>query len=88
MDVCIIHPNAPSNLKTPVNKLLLKNEAEKKKKFGSNVTNNERAYFIPLVFTNYYRSHHSPWVQQVLQVSSWTDIKQTERIVQPCSYLH
>ena len=51
MDVRITHPNAPSNLKTPVDKLLLKNEAEKKTKYGSRVTNTERASFIPLVFT-------------------------------------
>ena len=51
MDVRITHPNAPSNMTTPVDKLLLKNEAEKKRKYGSRVTNTERASFIPLVFT-------------------------------------
>ncbi len=51
MDVRITHPNAPSNITTPVDKLLLKNEAEKKTKYGSRVTNTERASFIPLVFT-------------------------------------
>ena len=51
MDVRITHPNAPSNLSIPVEKLLLKNEAEKKSKYGSRVINTERATFIPLVFT-------------------------------------
>ena len=51
MDVRITHPNAPSNMSTPVDKLLLKNEAEKKTKYASRVINTERASFIPLVFT-------------------------------------
>ena len=51
MDVRITHPNAPSNLSIPVEKLLLKNEAEKKSKYASRVINTERATFIPLVFT-------------------------------------
>ena len=51
MDVRITHPNAPSNMSTPVDKLLLKNEAEKKSKYASRVINTERAMFIPLVFT-------------------------------------
>ena len=51
MDVRITHPNAPSNMSTPVDKLLLKNEAEKKSKYASRVINTERATFIPLVFT-------------------------------------
>ena len=51
MDVRITHPIAPSNLKTPVDKLLLKNEAEKKTKYGSRVKNAEQASFTPLVFT-------------------------------------
>ena len=51
MDVRITHPNAPSNLSIPVEKLLLKNEAEKKSKYGSRVINTKRATFIPLVFT-------------------------------------
>ena len=42
MDVRITHPYAPSNLPMPVDKLLLRNEAEKKSKYAS---------FIPLVFT-------------------------------------
>ena len=51
MDVRITHANAPSNLSIPVDKLLLKNEAEKKTKYASRVINTERATFIPLVFT-------------------------------------
>ena len=51
MDVRITHPNAPSNMSLPVDKLLLKNEAEKKTKYASRVINTERASFIPLVFT-------------------------------------
>ena len=51
MDVRITHPNAPSNMSTSVEKLLLKNEAEKKTKYASRVINTERASFIPLVFT-------------------------------------
>ena len=51
MDVRITHPNAPSNLSIPVEKLLLKNEAENKSKYGSRVINTERATFIPLAFT-------------------------------------
>ena len=51
MDVRITHPNALSNLPTPVDKLLLRNEAEKKSKYASRVINTERASFIPLVFT-------------------------------------
>ena len=51
MDVRITHPNAPSNLPVPVDKLLLRNEAEKKSKYASRVVNTERASFIPLVFT-------------------------------------
>ena len=51
MDVRITHPNAPSNLCTPVEKLLMRNEAEKKTKYASRVINTERASFIPLVFT-------------------------------------
>ena len=51
MDVRISHPNAPSNLSMPVDKLLLRNEAEKKSKYASRVINTERASFIPLVFT-------------------------------------
>ena len=51
MDVRITHPNAPSNLKIPLDKLLLKNEKEKKSKYNSRVINTERASFIPLVFT-------------------------------------
>ena len=51
MDVRITHPNAPSNMTTPVDKLLLRNEAEKKTKYGSRVTNTERASFKPPVFT-------------------------------------
>ena len=51
MDVRITHPNAPSNLPMPVDKLLLRNEAEKKSKYASRVINTERASFIPLVFT-------------------------------------
>ncbi len=51
MDVRITHPNAPSNLAIPLDKLLLKNETEKKKKYNSRVINTERASFVPLVFT-------------------------------------
>ena len=51
MDVRITHPNAPSNMSTPVDKLLLRNETEKKTKYGSRIINTERASFIPLVFT-------------------------------------
>ena len=51
MDVRITHPNAPSNMSLPGDKLLLKNEAEKKTKYASRVINTERASFIPLVFT-------------------------------------
>ena len=51
MDVRITHPNAPSNMSLPVDKLLLKNEAEKKTKYASRVINTKRASFIPLVFT-------------------------------------
>ena len=51
MDVRIMHPNALSNLPTPVDKLLLRNEAEKKSKYASRLINTERASFIPLVFT-------------------------------------
>ncbi len=51
MDVRITHPTAPSNMTIPVDKLLLKNETEKKTKYGSRVINTERASFIPLVFT-------------------------------------
>ena len=51
MDVRITHPNAPSNMSTTVDKLLLRNEAEKKTKYASRVINTERATFIPLVFT-------------------------------------
>ena len=51
MGVRITHPNAPSNLSIQVEKLLIKNEAEKKSKYGSRVINTERATFIPLVFT-------------------------------------
>ncbi len=51
MDVRITHPNAPSNLATPLDKLLVKNEKEKKSKYNSRVINTERASFIPLVFT-------------------------------------
>ena len=35
----------------PVDKLLLRNEAEKKSKYASRVINMERASFIPFVFT-------------------------------------
>ena len=51
MDARITHPNAPSNMSTPVDKLLLKNEAEKKSKYASRVINTAQASFIPLVFT-------------------------------------
>ena len=51
MDVRITHPNAPSNLSIPLDKLLKKNEKEKKTKYNSRVINTERASFIPLVFT-------------------------------------
>ena len=37
MDVRITHPNAPSNMSTPVDKLLLRNETEKKTKYGSRI---------------------------------------------------
>ena len=51
MDVRITHPNAPSNMSTTVEKLLLRNEAEKKTRYASRVINTECASFIPLVFT-------------------------------------
>ncbi len=50
-DVRITHPNAPSNISVPLDKLLLKNEKEKKTKYNSRVINTERATFVPLVFT-------------------------------------
>ena len=46
MDVRITHPNAPSNMSTPVDKLLLRNETEKKTKYGSRIINTERASYI------------------------------------------
>ena len=51
MDVRITHSNAPSNLSIPLDKLIQKNEKEKKNKYNSRVINTERASFIPLVFT-------------------------------------
>ena len=49
LDVSITHPNALSNMATPVEWLLLRREAEEKTKYGSWVTNTERASFEPLV---------------------------------------
>ena len=43
MDVRIAHPNSPSNMATPVDKLLLKNKTEKK--YASRVINTKRATF-------------------------------------------
>ena len=43
MDVRINQPNAPSNMATPVDKLLLKNKTEKK--YASRVINTKRATF-------------------------------------------
>ena len=51
MDVRITHPNAPSNLAVPLDKLYKRNEDEKKTKYNSRVINTERASFIPLVFS-------------------------------------
>ena len=51
MDVRITHPNAPSNLNVPLDKLYKRNEEEKKTKYNSRVINTERASFIPLVFS-------------------------------------
>ena len=51
MDVRITHPNAPSNLNVPLDKLYKRNEEEKKTKYNSRVLNTERASFIPLVFS-------------------------------------
>ena len=51
MDVRITDPNALSNMSAPVDKLLLRNETEKKTKYGSRIINTERASLIPLVFT-------------------------------------
>ena len=50
MDVRITHPNAPSNMSTPVDKLLLiRNETEKRTKYGSRIISTERGSFIPLI---------------------------------------
>lgn len=49
MAVHTTYPNAPFNMATPVNKLLLSNKAENKTKSGSSVTNTEWASFVPLV---------------------------------------
>ena len=51
MDVRVTHPNAPSNVTVTLDKLLLRNENEKKKKYNSRIINTEKATFIPLVFT-------------------------------------
>lgn len=51
MDVRITHPGAPSNKKYALDKLLSKNEQEKKLKYNSRVINTEKSTFIPLVFT-------------------------------------
>ena len=51
MDVRITHPNAPSNVKVPLEKLYKRNEDEKKTKYNSRVINTEKASFIPLVFS-------------------------------------
>ena len=60
------HPNAPSNLSIPVEKLLLKNEAKKKSKYASRVINTERATFIPLVFTT--AGHPLPQSREISSV--------------------
>ena len=51
MDVRTTHPNAPSNLAVPLDKLYKRNEDGKKTKYNSKVINTERASFIPLVFS-------------------------------------
>ena len=51
MDVRITHPNAPSNLNVPLDKLYKRNEEEKKTKYNSRIINTERASFILLVFS-------------------------------------
>ena len=52
MDVRITHPNAPSNISTPVDKLLLiRNETEKRTKYVSRIISTQRGSFIPLVLT-------------------------------------
>ena len=51
MDVRVTHPNAPSNISLPLDKLLIRNEKEKKLKYNSRVINTEKSTFVPLVFT-------------------------------------
>jgi hypothetical protein len=50
-DVRVTHAGAKSNIDKPLDKLLLKNENEKKTKYSSRVINTEKSSFVPLVYS-------------------------------------
>ena len=51
VDIRVTHPNAPSHIEKPLEKLYLENEASKKAEYNDRVINVEKATFSPLVFT-------------------------------------
>ena len=51
MDVRVFHANAQSHIKTPLDKLYLNQEKEKKVKYNSRIINTEKATLVPLVFS-------------------------------------